>query len=105
MGGAAGADVHAGDRDDAHLALDLDFAAVGEIGQLLPGRIGNLHRKIGEYGLVGRSLDPGQFLPADGAVEIQGHVLIPQVEAHIAITEPGVHQAGDDVLAGMLLHA
>ena len=104
VGAAAGTDIRPGDGHDPHLPLDLLFGAVGQGGQLLPGGVGDVHRHILPDDAVGGSLGRFQPLGGDGDVRVHPHGIGADVEAHVLGPEHAVQDAGEDVLAGVLLH-
>ena len=104
MGAAAGAAVRPGKGDDAHFPGELLLAAVVQGRQLLRRGIGDLHRPVRPDSLIGQPLRLQSLLPGDPGVVVDGHRLRPQVEAHIVAAEFFAQDAGDDVLAGVLLH-
>ena len=104
MGAAAGADVRARNGHDAHLAVDLFFAAVGQLGQLLRGGVGDDHRHVLPDDAVGGKLRPAQALGGDGHAGVHPHGFRPDVETHVLRPEHLVQDAGEDVFAGVLLH-
>ena len=104
MGAAAGADVRARDGHDAHLPGDLFFAAVGQRRQLFGGGVGDEHRHILPDDAVGGKLCLPQALGGDGDAGVHPHGVGADMEAHVLRPEHLVQDAGEDVLAGVLLH-
>ena len=104
VGAAAGADVRARDGHDAHLPGDLFFAAVGQRRQLFGGGVGDEHRHILPDDAVGGKLCLPQALGGDGDAGVHPHGVGADVEAHVLRPEHLVQDAGEDVLAGVLLH-
>ena len=104
MGSTAGADIKARNRHNADPPFDLDLAAVFQSGQLLPGRIRNLDIQIGCGGFICPKLDLMQLFPGDLPVKVHGAVCTAQVKPHIVVSKAGMHQPGNNMLPGMLLH-
>ena len=103
MGAAAGAAVRPGHRHDAHRALQLLFAPVGQVRQLFLGVPHRLHRHVLPDHPVGPGLGLGQPFVRDGNAGVHGQVVLPDVKAHVLGPEHGVQRAGENVLAGVLL--
>ena len=104
MGAAAGTDIGTGDAHDAHLAFDLFLAAVGQCGQLLAGGVGDAHRHILPDNAVGGKFGLPQALGGDGDAGVHPHRVGADVEPDVLGPEHLVQDAGEDVLAGVLLH-
>ena len=101
---AAGAGIHALDADDAHIPVDLLFAAVFDVCQRLAVGHERLHRLIAPDGLIRQQLHAADVLLGQRAVKIHGHGLRADVKTHVIIPEKAVHQSGKHVLAAVLLH-
>ena len=104
VGAAAGADVRTRDGHDAHLPGDLFFAAVGQRRQLFGGGVGDEHRHILPDDAVGGKFCLPQALGGDGDAGVHPHGVGADMEAHVLRPEHLVQDAGEDVLAGVLLH-
>ena len=104
MGAAAGADVEAGDLHDAHRPGQRPLGAVRHLGQLLRGRIPALDGQIGPHRAVGFDFDRSQVLRRDHAVKVNGDPIRAHVETGVMVTIPAVDNAGNDMLAAVLLH-
>ena len=104
MRAAAGTDVRAGDRYDAHLSGQLLFAAVGDGFERLGVRIRDLDRDVFPDPFVGLGLDGGQVFLRQHAGKIDGHKVRAHVKADVFIAEAAVDDAGENMLAGMQLH-
>ena len=99
-----GADVRAGDGHDAHLTGQLLLAAVGDGLQRLGIRVCNFDRDVFPDPLVGLGLDGGQVLLRQHTGKINGHKIRTHMKADVFIAEAAVHDAGENMLAGMQLH-
>ena len=104
MGAAAGAAVRAGKGHQPHLPGNILFGAVDRLFQGCPLQKPDIDGVVLPDVGVGRGLDGGQVFRGDLVVEVDGHHILPQVEAHIVAAVAGADDAADDVLAGMLLH-
>lgn len=104
MGAAAGAHVRAGELCDAHGTLQRLFAAVGQSGQLLRRGIPDADGVVGPDVGVGAPLHLQRLLPGNGGVIVDSDHVRAHVEAHVVAVECAAQQAGDDMLAGVLLH-
>ena len=80
------------------------FAAVRDAGQLLSRRKTAFYREILPNDLVCPAFDFCQLLRGGIAVKIHLHHIGTDVKTHIVAAEFFVEQAGNDVLAGVLLH-
>ena len=101
---AAGADVRAGDCHDAHLPGQLLFAAVGDGFESFGIRICNFDRNVLPDPFVGLGLDGGQVFLRQHTGKVDGHKVRAHVEPDVFIAEAAVHDAGENMLAGMQLH-
>ena len=101
---AAGAEVDALDLHQAHRARQLLLAAVVERRELLRGGIPGADRQVRAHGLVGQGLDPPELLLVQLAAEVDGHALGAHMEADVVVAVEPVRDAGEDVLAGVVLH-
>ena len=104
VGAAAGAAVRAGPGDDPHRALQGLLAAVRQGGQGFAVGPAGLHRVVLPDVLVGQGLDLRHVLRRQGGVEVDGHQVPADVEAHVVAVVPGAEDAADDVLPAVLLH-
>ena len=104
MGRAAGAEVHPGDLHKARLAFDLYLAPVDVLRQFPVGRIQDLHRHISVYDLVGLPLELQEPLLVQLAVHVDRYRVVAQVESDIVKSVKVVHETGQNMLAGMVLH-
>ena len=104
MRAAAGADVHAREGHDAHLARQLLFAAIRDGAERFGVRICDLDRKVSADGLVCLPLDLAKLLRGEQTRKVDGDHLGAHVEAHIVIAEAAVDDAADKMLAAVLLH-
>ena len=107
MGAAAGTEVRARDPHQPHRTGQRLLAAVVQLFQLLCRRIEYLDGKILPHDGIGLPLDALQIVPVYGAVEIDGDEgLLPlhvHMKTHIVIAVIPMHEAGNDMLAGMIL--
>ena len=101
---AAGAEVYLAYFHKAQSLRHLALTAVAELRQLLGGGKPRLHRKICAHRLVCKTLHVHKCLPVKLTAEIYGHTLGAHVEAHVFKPVLVVYDAGDYVLAGMILH-
>ena len=104
MRSAAGADVHARERHDAHVAGQLLFAAVGDGFQRFRIRMRDLRRDIAPDRGVGLLLDRAKLLRGQDAGKIDGDPVRTHVEAHVVIAEAPVDDAAEQMLTAVLLH-
>ena len=104
VGAAAGADVGSGDGHDPHLPGDLLFAPIGQRGKLFGRGIGDDHRHILPDDPVGGKFRLPQPLGGDGNAGVHPDGLGADVEADVLRAEHRMQDAGEDVLAGVLLH-
>ena len=105
MGAAAGAAVRPGELHNPHLTGEGLLAPVADVLQLLGGGVCNFYRLVNLPEVpVGGLLQRGELLFGEGAVEVDGDHLRPQVEAYILAAPEIVGQPGDDVLPRVLLH-
>ena len=104
MGAAAGAHVRAGELGDAHGALQRLFAAVGQDGQLRRLGIADDDGVILPDVAVGPALDLQHALPGNVGVVVDGDGIGSHVEAGVVAVVGAAQHAGDDMLAGVLLH-
>ena len=104
MGAAAGAQVGPARVDQAHRAVQLLFAAVGKARQLARFRVPRAHRGIGAHGGVGRGFGFGQLGGGQRPVHVHAHGGLADVEADVFGPEQPVQRAGQNMLAGVLLH-
>ena len=104
MGAAAGAQVDVSELHEAYCTRQGLFTAVWEARQLVRLRIPDMRRKIGPDGLVRGTLQLLQGLLVHLAVKIDRHEVRAEVEADVLIAEARVDEAGDEMLAGVLLH-
>ena len=63
-----------------------------------------LDGKILPDGAVGLRLQPLEVFCRDGAVKVHLHSLLAHVKAHVVVAVLAVNEAGEDMLAGVLLH-
>ena len=105
MGAAAGAAVEARHLHNPHRPGQLLFAAIGYVRQLLRFGIPAFYRQIAPHCLVGLLFDFRQHLRGDYRVKIDDGALLAHMEAGVAAPKPPVENAGDNVLAGVLLHS
>ena len=105
MGRAAGAAVDPRDLHNPHVLRQLQLAAVFQLLQRLPLREGAQHRQIVPHHFVGQGLHLHQLLPGKLPVKVDGHAVLPHVEAHVLAAVELMGQARDDVLAGVVLHS
>ena len=104
MGPAAGAGVRPREGDNADLPRDRLFAPIVQRSQLLRRGVGDRYGAVLPDVLVGPQLDVPQVFLLQRPVEIDGHQVAAQMEAHVVIAVGTVDQAGDDMLPGVLLH-
>ena len=105
MGAAAGAQVDVPELHEAHRARQRFFAAVWEVRQLVRLREPCPNRQVGAHGLVRAALYVYELCPVQLAAEVDGHALGAHVEADVFVSVNIMHEAGDYVLAGVILHA
>ena len=101
MRATAGAEVGTTEVDDAYIARERLLRAVVDRLQLFRGRPDRGHTTILEDDGIGLLLDGHQLLPAERTVEIDGHH-VTHVEADIVIAIVTVHEAGHDMLPGVV---
>ena len=101
----AGAAVDPVDLHDAHRAVKLLLAAVFERGELLGRGIEDPHGDVRAYGQIGLVFDLAELLEAQLPVEVDGHAVRGHVEVDVLDAVFFVAQAGEDVLAAVVLHA
>ena len=101
MRATAGAEVGTTEVHDAYIAGERLFRAVVDRLQLFRGRPDRAHTTILEDDGIGLLLDRHQLLPAERAVEIDGHH-VTHVEADIVIAIVAVHETGHDMLTGVV---
>ena len=101
MGSAAGAEVGTTEVHDADISGEGLLRAVVDHLQLFRGRPDRAHTTILEDDGIGLLLDQHQLFPAERTVEIDGHHLA-HVEADVVIAIVPVHEAGHDVLTGVV---
>ena len=104
VGAAAGAHVGAWNGDDAHLSLQLLFAAVVQRIQLFGGRVRGQDLKIVKHRPVGKPLHPGDICFRQHTGKIHGDAVLTHMEADVVIAEAPVDDAGKNMLPGVLLH-
>ena len=104
MGAAAGAAVRAGPGDNPHLAGQRLLAPVVQLLQLRGGGEGHGNGVVLPDILVGPALHLRSVLRRQLGVEINGHQLMADVEAHVAALEQAAQDSADDVFAAVLLH-
>ena len=104
MGSAAGADIVSRNFHNANLTGQFFFAAVIQLVQFFFGWIGYHDRKVLHNCFIGLIFHLLKLLWCKCAVEIHGYQFLAQMEADIIISEGAVHDAGNDMLAGVLLH-
>ena len=102
---AAGAAVDPRDLHDAHLTAQLLLRAVVERGELRLAGDPCADGEIAAHGLVGAKLDLRELVRAQLPGEVDGHAVGAHVEAHVVEAEAAMHEAGDDMLARVVLHA
>ena len=104
MGRAARTDVDAGDRHEPDALRKADLAAVFQLFQFLRGRIGCRNGKILPDDPVGSKLQVPDLFIIQLTGGVQRYGVLAQAEAHVLITVYRVQDAGQDMLAGMVLH-
>jgi hypothetical protein len=104
MRAAAGARIDAFDLDDADLAFVVLLAAVVHCLELIRRRQKGAHRHIGTNGCIGTALHVEGIFCREHAVEVDLDALLSHMEADVVVAEKLVHDARDDMLAGMCLH-
>ena len=101
MGSTAGAEVSTTEVHDPDIAGEGLLRAVVDCLQLFRGRPDCGHATILEDDGIGLLLDQHQLLPAERTVEIDGHH-ITHVEADVVVAIVAMHEAGHDVLTGVV---
>ena len=104
MGTAAGAAVKARNLHDPHRPGKLLLRPVGYLRQLFRTGIPAADGKVRPDRLVGLRLDFLQCLLRNHPVKIDGSHIRTHVKSGVMVTVPPVDNAGDDVLAAVLLH-
>ena len=104
MGPAAGADVRPREFDQTQRTCDHLFAAVVLRAGGFTFVIADLRLPIRPDGLVRQPLDLHQIVPVQRTGEVDRDQVAAHVEADVLPAVEPVHDAGDDVLAGVLLH-
>ena len=104
MDTTAGTAVSAGDLHDPHRPAQLLFGAVEHARQLLGRGIPAFDREIAPQECICFLLDLRQIPFRDHTIKIDGHHIRTHMKTHIVVAIAPVDDAGDDVLAGVLLH-
>ena len=104
VGAAAGAGVRPGEGDDAYLPVNGLLAPVVYMLQLLRGGVKDLRGAVLPQVAVDLRLQLLQLCLVQFYVQVDGDHVGSHVEADVVTAIFGVGQAGDDMLAGVLLH-